>query len=160
MPQMNSSVTITCSSDLAVQTIRWLNNSDNRQELISNSGQQPLFLPIENVTLNLNNTMYTCEVQVMLATGVETIQEMITIQFNGSHYLSFSVLINSTDSGVETIQENIDITIQFNGIKIILSLSQFSVFVYCSTDNTPCNGINQFSGTSYSTPTMLSSTDG
>ena len=91
MHQINSSVTITCSSDLAVQTIRWLNNSDNGQELISNSGQWPLFLPIENVTLNLDNTMYTCEVQVMLATGVETIQETITFQVDskthkcGSH---------------------------------------------------------------------------
>ena len=80
MHQINSSVTITCSSDLAVQTIRWLNNSDNGQELISNSGQQPLLLPIESVTLNLGNTMYTCEVQVLLATGVETIQETITFQ--------------------------------------------------------------------------------
>ena len=80
MHQINSSVTITCSSDLAVQTIRWLNNSDNGQELISNSGQPQLLLPIESVTLNLDNTMYTCEVQVMLATGVETVQETITFR--------------------------------------------------------------------------------
>ena len=78
--QISSSVAITCSSDLAVQTIRWLNNSNNGQELISNSGQQQLLLPIESVTLNLDNTMYTCEVQVILATGVETIQENITFQ--------------------------------------------------------------------------------
>ena len=84
--QLQSSVTITCSSDLAVQTIRWLNNSDDGQELIiSNSGQQQLLLPIESVTLNLDNTMYTCEVQVMLATGVETIQEMITFRVNISN---------------------------------------------------------------------------
>ena len=81
--QLQTSVAITCSSDLAVQTIRWLNNSDNGQELISNSGQQPLLLPIESVTLNLDNTMYTCEVQVMLATGVETIQEMIIFRVDG-----------------------------------------------------------------------------
>ena len=83
MHQINSSVTITCSSDLAVQTIRWLSNSDNGQELISNSGQQQLLLQIESVTLSLNNTMYTCEVQVLLATGVENIQENITFQVNG-----------------------------------------------------------------------------
>ena len=82
MHQINSSVAITCSSDLAVQTIRWLNNSDNGQELFNNSGQQQLLLPIESATLNLNNTMYTCEVQVMLATGVETVRENITIQVN------------------------------------------------------------------------------
>ena len=82
--QFQSSVTITCFSDLAVQTIRWLNNSDNGQELIRNSGQQQLLLPIESATLNLDNTMYTCEVQVLLATGVETIQEMITFQVDGN----------------------------------------------------------------------------
>ena len=80
MHHINSSVTITCSSNLAVQTIRWLNNSDNGQELISNSGQQQLLLPIESVTLNLDNTMYTCEVQVILATGIETVQEMVTFR--------------------------------------------------------------------------------
>ena len=63
-----------------MQTIRWLNNSDNGQELISNSGQQQLLLPIESVTLNLDNTMYTCEVQVMLEAGVETVQETMTIR--------------------------------------------------------------------------------
>ena len=85
MHQINSSVNVTCSSDLAVQTIRWLNNSDNGQELFNNSGQQPLLLPIESVTLNLDNTMYTCEMQVLLATGVETIQEMITFRVNISN---------------------------------------------------------------------------
>ena len=84
MHHINSSVTITCSSDLAVQTIRWLNDSDNGQELIRNSGQQQLLLPIESATLNLDNTMYTCEVQVLLATEVETIQEMITFEVNGN----------------------------------------------------------------------------
>ena len=82
MHQINSSVNITCSSDLDVQTIRWLNNSDNGQELFNNSGQQQLLLPIESVTLYLDNTMYTCEVQVMLATEVETIQENVTIRVN------------------------------------------------------------------------------
>ena len=86
MHQINSSVTITCSSDLAVQTIQWLNNSDNQQVLISNSGQQPLLLPIESATLNLNNTTYTCEVQVLLATGVETVQEMTTFRVNSNCY--------------------------------------------------------------------------
>ena len=84
MHQISSSVNITCSSDLAVQTIRWLNNSDNGQELISNSGQQQLLLPIESVTLNLDNTMYTCEVQVMLATGVETVQNRTTFHVNSN----------------------------------------------------------------------------
>ena len=75
--QLQSSVAITCSSDLAVLTIRWVNNG---QELISNSGQQQLLLPIESVTMDLDNTIYTCEVQVMLATSVETVQETITFR--------------------------------------------------------------------------------
>ena len=82
MHQINSTVAITCSSDLAVQTIRWLNNSDSGQELFNNSGQQQLLLPIESATLNLDNTMYTCEVNVTLATGVETIQGNVTIRVN------------------------------------------------------------------------------
>ena len=86
MHQINSSVSITCSSDLAVLTIRWLNNSDNGQELIRNSGQQQLLLPIESVTLNLDNTMYTCEMQVLLATGVVTIQETITFKVDSKTY--------------------------------------------------------------------------
>ena len=79
--QIGSSVNITCSSDLSVQTIRWLNDSDNGRELFSNSGQQQLLLPIERVTSSLANTMYTCEVQVMLATGrIEVFQQTIMIQ--------------------------------------------------------------------------------
>ena len=83
MHQISSSVAINCFSDLAVQNIRWLNNSDNRQELIRNSGQQQLLLPIESVTLNLNNTMYTCEVNVTLATDIiKTINKTIIIRVN------------------------------------------------------------------------------
>ena len=93
MYQINSSVTITCFSDLAVQTIRWLNNSDNGQELIRNSGQYPLLLPIKSATLNLNNMTYTCEVQVMLATGNGTIQEIYTIQVVNSNDRGRSILL-------------------------------------------------------------------
>ena len=78
---------ITCSSDLAVQTIRWLNNSANGQELSNNSGQQQLLLPIERVTSSLANTMYTCEVQVRLATGVAVLTENITLQISRKNSL-------------------------------------------------------------------------
>ena len=81
--QIASPVNLTCSSDLAVQTIRWLNNSDNGTELFNNSGQQQLLLPIERVTSSLASTMYTCEMQVMLATGVEVVREMIVFEVNG-----------------------------------------------------------------------------
>ena len=96
--QIGSSVSISCSSDLSVQTIRWLNDSDNGQELFSNSGQQQLLLQIERVTSSLANTMYTCEVQVMLATGrIEVFQQAIVIQVHSSkkdiyfNYLTVSI---------------------------------------------------------------------
>ena len=81
--QILSSVNISCSSDLAVQTIRWLNNSDNGQEIFYNSGQQQLLLPIEKVTISLANTTYTCEVQVMLETRIHVIRETITFTVDG-----------------------------------------------------------------------------
>ena len=43
---LNSSVDITCSSDLDVQSIRWLDLTNGGQELFSNIGQQQLVLPI------------------------------------------------------------------------------------------------------------------
>ena len=86
--QIRSSVNITCSSDLLAQTIRWLNNSANGQELFSNSGQQQLLLPIERVTSSLANTMYTCEVQVRLATGVAVVEEATTINVNSKSFIS------------------------------------------------------------------------
>ena len=78
--QIQSSLNLTCSSDLAVQRIRWLNNSDNRRELFRNSGQQQLLLPIERVTSSLDNTMYTCEVHLLLASGVRVVRENITFR--------------------------------------------------------------------------------
>ena len=72
---LTSTVAITCSSDLAVQTIRWLNESG--QVLFENVGQQQLNLTIDSVGLELDNTMYTCEVT---ATGITTtITETIII---------------------------------------------------------------------------------
>ena len=70
---------ITCSSDLAVQTIRWLNGSG--QELFKNNvGQQQLNLTIDSVGLELDNTMYTCEVN---AAGItSTIRETISFSVN------------------------------------------------------------------------------
>ena len=90
--QISSSVNISCSSDLAVQTIRWLNNSDNGQELFSNSEEQQLVLPIERVTSSLSNTMYTCEVRVMLANRVRDIRGTIQFQVNSQYIRSLLVL--------------------------------------------------------------------
>ena len=82
--QSSSSINITCSSNLSVETIRWLNTSDGEQELFKNSGQQQLILSIEEVTLSLHNTMYTCEVKILLAEGLSTfLRENITVQLIG-----------------------------------------------------------------------------
>ena len=70
---LSSTVNITCSSDLAVQTIRWLDGEG--QELTNNVGQQQLVLTIEEVREELNNTMYRCEVTVLLANGLNALME-------------------------------------------------------------------------------------
>ena len=78
---LTSTVVITCSSDLAVQTIRWLNESG--QEQFGNVGQQQLNLTIDSVGLELDSTNYTCEVT---ATGITTIlSETIIFRVDGKH---------------------------------------------------------------------------
>ena len=61
-----------------MQTIRWLDS--NQQGLLTNAGQQQLVLTIEEVREELNNTMYRCEVSVMLATEVINITETTTFR--------------------------------------------------------------------------------
>lgn len=82
--QIGSSVSISCSSDLAIQTIRWLNNSDNGWELLSNSEQRQLLLPIENVSLTDSDTSYTCEV-MLVGSGVN-VERTITIHVNSNYF--------------------------------------------------------------------------
>ena len=74
--QIRSTVMISCFSDLAVQTMRLLNGV---QELSNISGQQELTLA---VVLDTITPMYTCEVHVMLAQGVENISRTISLQVN------------------------------------------------------------------------------
>ena len=78
--QLESSHRITCSSDLTVQSIQWLNTSDNGEILTSNTGEQQLVLEIDNITAAINNTMYTCEVTLTLQTTpvVETIHLVVS----------------------------------------------------------------------------------
>ena len=81
--EIESSVNYTCSSDLNVLSIQWLDSSDNGTVLYNNSGRQELVIPIMEVTRSLHNTKYTCEVEVMLATGVIKLQATITVQVLG-----------------------------------------------------------------------------
>jgi hypothetical protein len=80
---IRSPLVLNCSSDLAVERIWWLNNLG--QDLLNNSGEQQLLLTIENVTLSITNTTYTCVVEVNLATGPEILNETITIQVFGNY---------------------------------------------------------------------------
>jgi hypothetical protein len=83
--QVQSSANFSCSSDLEVQTIQWLNNSDNGRELFSATRQQQLLLSIEGITSSLVNTMYTCEVRVAVARL--PIRQTITIRVIGKFYM-------------------------------------------------------------------------
>ena len=64
-----------------MQTIRWLNNSDNGRELSSNSEQRELLLQIDRISPSLNNTEYSCEV-TLVGTGV--VLRNITFQVDGN----------------------------------------------------------------------------
>ena len=77
--QLGSSHRITCSSNLTVQSIQWLNTSDNGEILTSNTGEQQLVLELNDITTAINNTMYTCEVTLTLLTTLvmETIHLVV-----------------------------------------------------------------------------------
>ena len=77
--QLGSSHRITCSSDLTVQSIQWLNTSDNGKILTNNTGEQQLVLELNDITTAINNTMYTCEVTLTLLTTpvMETIHLVV-----------------------------------------------------------------------------------
>ena len=64
----SSSINLTCSSNLSVQAVHWLDRDG--VVLLSSVEEQQLDLSIENA---LNNTIFTCEVTVVLATGLTTI---------------------------------------------------------------------------------------
>ena len=85
--QIGSSANISCSNGLAVQTIQWLNNSNNGLELFSNSGQQQLLLRLESVSLSQANTMYTCEV-ILVGTGA-VIHKSITLLVDSNIILTY-----------------------------------------------------------------------
>ena len=60
---------------MTIQSIQWLNTSNNGEILTSNTGEQQLVLELDDITAAINNTMYTCEVTLTLQTTpvVETI---------------------------------------------------------------------------------------
>jgi hypothetical protein len=84
--QINSSANLNCSSDLDVLNIQWLNGMDNRQELLNSTGKKQLILPIEMVTSSLIDIIYTCKVQVMLATGISGLQMNVTLKISSEFY--------------------------------------------------------------------------
>ena len=87
---------ITCSSDLDVQYIRWLNLSNGGEELYRNDAQQSLTFPIQSVGQELNNTRYICEVRVELATKFTNISQNITFKIDGKCLKFTTAIILST----------------------------------------------------------------
>ena len=71
---------ITCSTDLSVQTVRWLNTSDSGRELARLSSAHQLDLVIERVSAYQDSTTYTCEVLAIVSGGTQVILEPVTIK--------------------------------------------------------------------------------
>ena len=82
--QLRTSHRITCSSNLTVHSIQWLNTSDNGEILTSNTGEQQLILEIDDITAAINNTNYTCEVTLTLQTT--PVVESIGINVSGKNF--------------------------------------------------------------------------
>ena len=66
--QLESSATVTCFSNLRVQSIIWRQNNDAL--IKDDSGLQQLVLDI-NITSGYNQTVYTCEVTFLLPNGIQ-----------------------------------------------------------------------------------------
>ena len=90
-----------------MQTIRWLDESG--QVLFENVGQQQLNLTIDSVGLELDNTMYTCEVT---ATGITTtITETIIIGLSKNiHFRNLVLYVLSPDALAPRIPESVEIS--------------------------------------------------
>ena len=81
MYELGSSINVTCSSDLTVQLIRWLNMSNDMAIIGTGEQQQQLFLEINRATTDINNTMYLCEVTIVLPNDTTiNITEMFTLE--------------------------------------------------------------------------------
>ena len=79
-----------------MQTLRWLDGEG--QELTNNVGQQQLVLTIEEVREELNNTMYRCEVTVLLANGQNTLTEDITFIVSGKYVYMIMASMHAQDN--------------------------------------------------------------
>ena len=79
-----------------MQTIRWLDGEG--QKLTNNVGQQQLVLTIEEVREELNNTMYRCEVTVLLANGQNTLTEDITFIVRGKYVYMIMASMHAQDN--------------------------------------------------------------
>ena len=105
-----------------MQTIRWLDESG--QELFANVGQQQLNLTIDSVGLELDNTMYTCEVT---ATGITTtITDNIIFIVNSKHFsVAEFCLIIALNSGA--LAPRIPESVEINSITPTSATVQFTL---------------------------------
>ena len=82
--QLESSATVTCFSNLRVQSIIWRQNNDAL--IKDDSGLQQLVLDI-NITSGYNQTVYTCEVTFLLPNGNTVINsKSFTLNIGGKFH--------------------------------------------------------------------------
>ena len=94
---LGSAISVTCSSNLTVQYIQWLNVSNNRQ-VISTSvpGEQQLVLEISRATIAINDTVYSCEVTILPPINTRVLNETFTLRVSSkSHnYVELMIIAN------------------------------------------------------------------
>ena len=84
---LGSSVSVTCSSNLTVQSIRWLNVFNNRQVIsTSGPGEQQLVLEISRANIAINDTVYSCEVTLLPPINTRVLNETFTLRVSSKSH--------------------------------------------------------------------------
>ena len=91
MYQLRSSALVTCFSNLSVASIIWRRSNGNFQQ--NSSGQQQLVLDT-SINFSDNNTVYTCEVTILLPTGNTVVTtEGFTVNIDGQYLTSAVIML-------------------------------------------------------------------
>ena len=89
--QLGSSATVTCFSNLSVDSIIWRRSNEILKE--DNSGQQQLVLDI-TINRSNNNTVYSCNVTILLPTGNTVFTtESFTVNIGGIYIRSVLIML-------------------------------------------------------------------
>ena len=101
MYQLGSSATVTCFSNLSVASIIWRWSNDILRE--DNSGQQKLVLDI-TINRSDNNTVYTCEITIVLPTGNTAVTiETFAVNIGGKYFTDAAIMLVIYFSQLETM---------------------------------------------------------